>query len=173
MQIIPLRPVEEKVKKAIDHLIRNHEWTQDFVDYGKYKYTEKDVEDMLELYKYTESDMQNMVARKVEEQIKEREEREKVIAAKFKYTEKDMEEIVAKAIEDQVKEKELYKENVIKTAREIGSMMGVKLDHIDFSVSGVNKDRQTEALFQKIQKVNAKMRSRGDVSNQAMFRIKI
>ncbi|RGB36421.1 hypothetical protein C1646_697348, partial [Rhizophagus diaphanus] len=38
--------VEVKVKKAGDHLIRKRKWTQDFVDYGKYKYMEKDVDNM-------------------------------------------------------------------------------------------------------------------------------
>ncbi|PKY59554.1 hypothetical protein RhiirA4_482378 [Rhizophagus irregularis] len=145
--------MEEKVQKAIDHLVRKHEWTQDFIDYGKYKYMEKDVSDMLELYKYTERDLQVMVTQKVEE---EREEQDKKISDKFKYTEEDMEEIVAKAVKDQIKEKDLFKENVVKTAREIAGMMGLKLDNIDFGVSGVNKDRQTEVLFQEIQKANAK-----------------
>ncbi|PKC62503.1 hypothetical protein RhiirA1_521693 [Rhizophagus irregularis] len=96
-----------------------------------------------------------MVTQKVEEYIKEREEQDKKISDKFKYTEEDMEEIVAKAVKDQIKEKDLFKENVVKTAREIAGMMGLKLDNIDFGVSGVNKDRQT-VLFQEIQKANAK-----------------
>ncbi|UZO16589.1 uncharacterized protein OCT59_007974 [Rhizophagus irregularis] len=152
--------MEKSVAKAIDHLIKKREWTQDFVDYGKYKYTEKDVKDMMELYKYTEKDLQLTVDKKVEESIKEKEEWDKEIVSKFKYTEKDMEEIVNKAIEDQVKEKEMFKENVIRTANEIASMMGVKLDNIDFGVSNVNKDRQTEVLFQEIQKANAKRKNR-------------
>ncbi|CAB5342413.1 unnamed protein product [Rhizophagus irregularis] len=52
----------------------------------------------------------------------------------------------------------------MKTAREIASMMGLKLDDIDFSVSSVNKDRQTEVLFQEIQKANAKWTTKDDFS---------
>ncbi|CAB5370320.1 unnamed protein product [Rhizophagus irregularis] len=159
---------EEKVKKAVDHLIRKHEWTQDFVDYGKYKYTEKDVDDMLALYKYTEKDLELMVAQKLEERINEQREKDKEIISKFKYTEEDVNELVAKAIEDQIKEKNLFKENVIKTAREIAGMMGLKLDDIDFSISSVNKDRQTEVLFQEIQKANAKQTIKGDISKSGI-----
>ncbi|CAB5366824.1 unnamed protein product [Rhizophagus irregularis] len=155
---------EEKVKKAVDHLIRKREWTQDFVDYGKYKYTKKDVDDMLALYKYTEKDLELMVAQKLEERINEQREKDKEIISKFKYTEEDVNELVAKAIEDQIKEKNLFKENVMKTAREIAGMMGLKLDDIDFSISSVNKDRQTEVLFQEIQKANAKQTIKGDIS---------
>ncbi|PKB96402.1 hypothetical protein RhiirA5_471372, partial [Rhizophagus irregularis] len=155
---------EEKVKKAVDHLIRKREWTQDFVDYGKYKYTEKDVDDMMALYKYTEKDLESIVAQKLEEQINEQREKDKEIISKFKYTDEDVNELVAKAIEDQIKEKNLFKENVMKTAREIASMMGLKLDDIDFSVSSVNKDRQTEVLFQEIQKANAKRMTKDDFS---------
>ncbi|CAB4381979.1 unnamed protein product [Rhizophagus irregularis] len=64
-------------------------------------------------------------------------------------------EIVEKAIEDQLKEKEMFKGNVNKTAREIASMMGLRIDNINFSVSVVNKDRQTEVLFKEIQEANA------------------
>ncbi|CAB5378570.1 unnamed protein product [Rhizophagus irregularis] len=155
---------EEKVKKAVDHLIRKREWTQDFVDYGKYKYTEKDVDDMMALYKYTEKDLESIVAQKLEEQINEQREKDNEIISKFKYTDEDVNELVAKAIEDQIKEKNLFKENVMKTAREIASMMGLKLDDIDFSVSSVNKDRQTEVLFQEIQKANAKRMTKDDFS---------
>jgi hypothetical protein len=42
--------------------------------------------------------------------------------------------------------------------------MGLKLDDIDFSVSSVNKDRQTEVLFQEIQKANAKRTTKDDFS---------
>ncbi|CAB5212426.1 unnamed protein product [Rhizophagus irregularis] len=56
----------------------------------------------------------------------------------------------------------MFKENVIRTANAIASMMGVKLDNIDFGVSNVNKDRQTEVLFQEIQKANAKRKNRSD-----------
>ncbi|PKY42412.1 hypothetical protein RhiirA4_456215 [Rhizophagus irregularis] len=53
----------------------------------------------------------------------------------------------------------------MKTAKEIAGMMGLKLDDIDFSVSSVNKDRQTEVLFQEIQKANnAKRMTNGDFS---------
>uniref|UniRef100_U9U8Q0 RRM domain-containing protein n=1 Tax=Rhizophagus irregularis (strain DAOM 181602 / DAOM 197198 / MUCL 43194) TaxID=747089 RepID=U9U8Q0_RHIID len=76
-------------------------------------------------------------------------------SSELKYTEKEVMEIVEKAIEDQLKEKEMFKENVSKTAREIASMMGLRIDNIDFSVSSVNKDRQTEVLFKEIQKANA------------------
>jgi hypothetical protein len=123
---------------------------------------EKDVKDMMELYKYTEKNLQLTVDKKVEEWIKEKEEWDKEIVLEFKYTEKDMEEIVNKAIEDQVKEKEMFKENVIRTTNKIASMMGVKLNNIDFGVSNVNKDRQTEVLFQEIQKANTKRKNRSD-----------
>ncbi|CAB5182581.1 unnamed protein product [Rhizophagus irregularis] len=113
---------EEKVKKAVDHLIRKREWTQDFVDY----------------------DLELMVAQKLEERINEQREKDKEIISKFKYTEEDVNELVAKAIEDQIKEKNLFKENVMKTAREIAD--------------------KTEVLFQEIQKANAKQTIKGDIS---------
>ena len=61
---------------------------------------------------------------------------------------------MVKAIEEKIKEKEMIKENVNRSVREVCKMMGLKLGDIDFSVSGVNKDRQTEVLFKEIQKAN-------------------
>ncbi|EXX70289.1 uncharacterized protein OCT59_016115 [Rhizophagus irregularis] len=70
----------------------------------------------------------------------------------LKYMEKDVKAIVARAIEEQIKEKEMIKENVNQSVREVCKMMGLKLGDIDFSISDVNKDRQTEVLFKEIQK---------------------
>ncbi|RGB38119.1 hypothetical protein C1646_15447 [Rhizophagus diaphanus] len=74
----------------------------------------------------------------------------------FIYKEKDMEEIVARAVEGHIKEKEMIKDNVNQSARELCKMMGLRLGTIDFSASNVNKDRQTQVLFEEIQKTNAK-----------------
>ncbi|EXX58886.1 uncharacterized protein OCT59_015632 [Rhizophagus irregularis] len=155
--------LEKRVAKAVNSRDSRIKYTEKEAE-EKYKYTEKDVDDMLALYKYTEKDLELMVAQKLEERINEQREKDKEIISKFKYTEEDVNELVAKAIEDQIKEKNLFKENVIKTAREIAGMMGLKLDDIDFGISSVNKDRQTEVLFQEIQKANAKQMIKGDIS---------
>jgi hypothetical protein len=86
----------------------------------------------------------------------------------LKYTEKDVKAIVSRAIEEQIKEKEMIKENVNKSVREVCKMMGLKLGDIDFSVSGVNKDRQTEVLFKEIQKANAEKMAKEKSSSSSM-----
>ncbi|CAB5298316.1 unnamed protein product [Rhizophagus irregularis] len=144
---------EEKVKNAVDHLIRKREWTQDFVDYGKYKYMEKDVDDMLALYKYMEKDLELMAAQKLEERINEQREKDKEIISKFKYTEEDVNELVAKAIEDQIKEKNLFKENVMKTAREIAE---------------IQKANAKQTIKGDISKSGDKLRKLSDVNNHAI-----
>jgi len=82
--------------------------------------------------------------------------------------EKDVKAIVSRAIEEQIKEKEMIKENVNKSVREVCKMMGLKLGDIDFSVSGVNKDRQTEVLFKEIQKANAEKMAKEKSSSPSM-----
>uniref|UniRef100_U9U9P7 Uncharacterized protein n=1 Tax=Rhizophagus irregularis (strain DAOM 181602 / DAOM 197198 / MUCL 43194) TaxID=747089 RepID=U9U9P7_RHIID len=113
--------LEKRVAKAVNSRDSRIKYTEKEAE-EKYKYTEKDVDDMLALYKYTEKDLELMVAQKLEERINEQREKDKEIISKFKYTEEDVNELVAKAIEDQIKEKNLFKENVIKTAREIAGM---------------------------------------------------
>ncbi|RGB39447.1 hypothetical protein C1646_811952 [Rhizophagus diaphanus] len=144
---------EEDLEKRVAKAVKSRDSRLKYME-EEYKYMEKDVDDILALYKYTEKDLELMVAQKLEERINEQREKDKEIISKFKYTEEDVNELVAKAIEDQIKEKNLFKENIIKTAREIA----------DFSVSSVNKDRQTEVLFKEIQKANAKWMTNGNFS---------
>ncbi|RGB25523.1 hypothetical protein C1646_723552 [Rhizophagus diaphanus] len=112
------------------------------------------MEKKLEKFKCTEKDL----AKKVEEVMRERKERAalwKDNTKKLEYSEKDLDDYVALETKKLREEQELFKQNVSKTANEISRMMGLKLDNIDFSVSDVNKDRQTDVLFKEIQKANA------------------
>ncbi|CAG8610003.1 1692_t:CDS:2 [Rhizophagus irregularis] len=120
--------VRKIVVKETDDLIKEQELIKEKL--SRFKYTEADLEKRVAKAVNSRDSRINMngpkillimlmVAQKLEERINEQREKDKEIISKFKYTEEDVNELVAKAIEDQIKEKNLFKENVIKTAREI------------------------------------------------------